>query len=289
MRIVWAAVLMLALNLTATDTALAQKNPARTSSTSPAAPPAPQSSEPEAYTPDDIEDMLDMADAAMSLPTPVYELAFTLYSEAAALGSAYGMYRTAMMYEQGQHVAQDAAKALEWYRKAAEAGLPVAQTYLGSLYLLGEGGVEKNPAEALRWIHRAADGGYTLAMHLLGSLYLGGNGVAKDPEEAVAWLTKASDGGYVDAHWALALRYLYGQGVGKDSHKAADLAYLALTKGSQQALDELQDIRQSVSSPNFRRALQDLLKRDGFYSGAIDGDFGPGTQKAIDAAFNSVP
>ena len=146
----------------------------------------------------------------------------------------------------------------------------------------------QNSAEALYWFRMAADNGYAYAMYALGDMYLAGNGVAKDAEEATAWYQKASDNGDANGHWSLSLRYLYGDGIGKDTQRAAELAYLALTNGLQIALDEFKDIRNADTSPNYRRAIQEMLKRDGFYTGTIDGSFGPATQRAIEAAFGSA-
>jgi peptidoglycan hydrolase-like protein with peptidoglycan-binding domain len=81
---------------------------------------------------------------------------------------------------------------------------------------------------------------------------------------------------------ALSLWRRRGQG------HAAELAYLALTNGLQTALDEFKDIRNADTSPNYRRAIQEMLKRDGFYTGTIDGSFGPATQRAIEAAFGTA-
>jgi uncharacterized protein len=45
-------------------------------------------------------------------------------------------------------------KAVEWYRRSAQRGSPVAQGALG--YLLSEGiGAKKDPSEAIRWMKRA--------------------------------------------------------------------------------------------------------------------------------------
>ncbi|MDZ4134931.1 MAG: peptidoglycan-binding domain-containing protein [Paracoccaceae bacterium] len=38
-------------------------------------------------------------------------------------------------------------------------------------------------------------------------------------------------------------------------------------------------------SVDSRRALQKKLSENGFYNGAIDGSFGPGTQRAVRLAF----
>ena len=37
----------------------------------------------------------------------------------------------------------------------------------------------------------------------------------------------------------------------------------------------------------FRRELQRLMKQEGVYTGAIDGQFGPGTNRAIDKLASS--
>lgn len=287
MRVVLAAVLLLALNLAATGDAFAQKTKTKGN--------PPQVTQPQADTldpndPDDLETILDQGDAAYFVDegqTPDYELAFEMYSLAAGAGDAYAMNRVGLMYDRGEYVGQDFDKAFDWYLMAAEAGLPAAQSNVGSMYNVGDG-VRQSYAEALHWFRLAADNGYAYAMYALGDMYLAGNGVAKDAEEATAWYQKASDGGDANGHWSLSLRYLYGDGIGKDTQRAAELAYLALTNGLEVALEEFQDIRNADTSPNYRRAVQEMLKRDGFYSGTIDGSFGPATQRAIEAAFGSA-
>lgn len=282
MRVALAAVLLLALNLAATGDAFAQK-------TKPKGTTPPVTQQADTPDPEALEEILDDADAAYFVEedeTPDYERAFQLYTLAADAGDAYAMNRVALMYDRGEYVAQDYEEAFDWYLKAAEAGLPAGQSNVGSMYNAGDG-VRQNYAEALRWFRLAADNGYGYAMYALGDMYLAGNGVAKDAEEATAWYQKASDAGEANGHWSLSLRYLYGDGVGKDTQRAAELAYLALVNGLQVALDEFKDIRNADTSPNYRRAIQEMLKRDGFYSGTIDGSFGPATQRAIEAAFGS--
>lgn len=240
--------------------------------------------------PDDLEQILDDADAAYFVDdgqTPDYKRAFELYSLAAGTGDAYAMNRVGLMYDRGEFVSQDFEEAFDWYLRAAETGLPAAQSNVGSMYNAGDG-VAQDYAQALSWFRKAAANDYGYAMYALGDMYLGGTGVAKDAEEATAWYQKASDAGDANGHWALSLRYLYGDGVGKDSQRAAELAYLALTNGLQVARDEFKDIGSADTSPNYRRAIQEMLKRDGYYTGGIDGSFGPATQRAIDVAFGSA-
>ncbi|PKL76497.1 MAG: sel1 repeat family protein, partial [Candidatus Melainabacteria bacterium HGW-Melainabacteria-1] len=54
------------------------------------------------------------------------------------------------------------AKALIWYRKAAEQGHADAQNNLGSVYELGQG-VTANRATATEWYRRAATQGHMIA------------------------------------------------------------------------------------------------------------------------------
>jgi TPR repeat protein len=287
MRVVLAAILLLSLNLAATGDAFAQKTKTKGNT--------PEVTQPQGNTldpndPDDLETILDQGDAAYFVEdgmTPDYAYAFEMYSLAAEANDAYAMNRIGLMYDRGEYVAQDFGEAFDWYLKAAEAGLPAAQSNVGSMYNAGDG-VRQNYAEALRWFRTAADNGYGYAMYSLGDMYLAGNGVAKDAEEATAWYQKASAAGDANGHWSLSLRYLYGDGVGKDTQRAAELAYLALTNGLQIAWDEFKAIRTADTSPNYRRAIQEMLKRDGFYTGTIDGSFGPATQRAIEAAFGSA-
>lgn len=273
---------LLALNLAATGDAVAQKTKTKT-----APPAAEQVTTLDPNDPDDLETILDEADAAYFVEQgdePDYKFAFEMYKLAADAGDAYAMNRVALMYDRGEFVALDYEEAFDWYLKSAEAGLPAAQSNVGSMYSAGDG-VKQDYAEAMKWFRMAADNDYAYANFAIGDLFLAGNGVTKDAEEATAWYRKASDAGDMNGDWALSIRYLYGDGVGKDTQRAAELAYLALTKGLEIAHEELMDIGNADTSPNFRRSLQELLKRDGYYNGAIDGSFGPGTQRALEAAY----
>ncbi len=64
------------------------------------------------------------------------------------------------MYELGKGgLAQDAAMAVSWYRKAAEQGDADGQNDLGRMYELGKGGLAQDAATAVSWYRKAADQG----------------------------------------------------------------------------------------------------------------------------------
>ena len=58
---------------------------------------------------------------------------FDNYHAAAEAGNAPAMNKLGSMYEKGQGMAQDYAKALEWYEKAAEAGNEAARENMKKL------------------------------------------------------------------------------------------------------------------------------------------------------------
>jgi uncharacterized protein len=280
---------VLALGTAGVDTAWAQKaktkGPAPTQQTTT----EPAVSQLDPHDAKDLAEIIAEADAAYFVAegeTPDYEYAFKMYSLAAEGEDAYSINRVGLMYDRGEYVTQDFGKAFDAYKRAADLGLAAAMNNVANMYQAGDG-VDQDYREALRWYQKAADGGYAYSMYVIGDMYLAGQGVPEDHKEAVEWYQKAVDGGEPNAYWALSLRYMYGDGVGKDELQAANLAYSALTHGVQVTLDELKKIEDADTSPSYRRAFQQLLKRDGFYTGAVDGNFGPTTMRAIEAAFNS--
>jgi hypothetical protein len=74
------------------------------------------------------------------------------------------------MYYEGRGVPQDPAKAIRWWRKAADQGLPAAQYNLGLMYE-NEEGVSQDLAEAAKWYRKAAEQGDDAARQNLAALY----------------------------------------------------------------------------------------------------------------------
>ena len=76
----------------------------------------------------------------------------------AGLGNAQAQGQLGSMYANGDGVPQDSAKALKWFRKAAEQGLAEAQNVLGLMYAAGTG-TPRDEGEALVWFNLAARSG----------------------------------------------------------------------------------------------------------------------------------
>ncbi len=102
------------------------------------------------------------------------------------------------MYAYGKGVAQDFAKAAQWWEKLAEQGDTKSQSALAGLYYQGVG-VGQDIAKALALWSDAAKQGIIDAQRNLGLLYGKGQGVTQDDVQAYAWLNTATVQGDVTA------------------------------------------------------------------------------------------
>ena len=93
---------------------------------------------------------------------------------------------------QGDWTEASAVKAVKWFRKAAERGIPEACYALGGMYYDGRG-VSQDYEESFRWWLKAAEKGMAEAQNDVASLYRGGTGVQQDDEKARMWYLKAAE------------------------------------------------------------------------------------------------
>lgn len=80
--------------------------------------------------------------------------AIVLYQKAVAKGHGPAMHALGVMHQNGRGVAVDKLKAVEWYRKAAEAGESFSMVMLGNLFK-----EEQKWAAAAEWFGKAGDAG----------------------------------------------------------------------------------------------------------------------------------
>ncbi len=108
-------------------------------------------------------------------------------------GNANAQFFLGFMYGNGEGVFQDYAKAVKWFRKAAEQGdgeaQYTAQYNLGIMYDKGQG-VPQDYAKAVGWYRKAAEHGVANAQFSVGVMYRKGLGVPQDDAEAVREITK---------------------------------------------------------------------------------------------------
>ena len=111
---------------------------------------------------------------------------------AAQHGSAQSAFNVGVMYERGFVVERDSTKAIEWYRKAVDANLPMAKHNLALLLRDGKG-APRNGKEAVELLRSAARQGMAASMFSLGDIYERGDAGIKDPAIALAWFAIAAE------------------------------------------------------------------------------------------------
>ena len=130
------------------------------------------------------------------------------------------------LYAGGLGVPQNDAKAVEWYKLAADRGDREAMFALAMFRLQGRGGPRDRDAGA-KWLAAAAKLGHPLAAYDLALLYMEGQLFPQDFTRAAELLRTAAQAGLPEAQYALGTLYKQGRGVAKDMKEAARLLGLA--------------------------------------------------------------
>jgi uncharacterized protein len=202
----------------------------------------------------------------------------------ADLGDTRSMLGLALMRLDPDAGAFDPKAAVDLLTRAAEGGSPEAQYELGRIYEQGVV-VPPDPARALALYRQAADQDFADAINDLGFItYQGGLGVAPDQAAALKLFERAADLRHPQALFNFAALIDDGLIDGKGAPESAGYLYDALRSGSRDVLDLLSE-KPNMFSLGTRKALQKRLSDAGFYGGALDGSFGPGTIKAVRQAF----
>ncbi|MFP1632519.1 hypothetical protein ACLB6G_12335 [Zhengella sp. ZM62] len=181
----------------------------------------------------------------------------------------------------------DYARSYEIALQCAPMGHPKCMFRLGRLLETGRG-VRTDPVAATDWYKKAAEAGEPYAMFNLGNQYFTGTIVPKDLTRAYSLYERAYQLNLTEAGYGLAMVLVDKAYRGRrDPDLAADFMLTAIQHGFDHARRVMIDKGQTWPR-DFRMALQRSLRRDGFYQGAIDGDFGPGTKGAIERAFKTM-
>ena len=123
-----------------------------------------------------------LEDAKKAADRGDYAVEWKLLPPLANRGDAHAQAALGALYDKGEGVRQNRAKALAWYLKAADQGLADAQNNLGVIYYKN-----KDYAQAVVWYRKAADQGNVVAQNNLGAMYASGDGVPQDYSQAYAW------------------------------------------------------------------------------------------------------
>ncbi len=208
--------------------------------------------------------------------------ALELFMQAANKGHAKSMTDVGWMNENGFGTSRNMHVAFEYYQKAADKGERMAINNLGWMYTKGNV-VSVNYAKAVELYEKAIALGEPLAMTNLGWMYETGKGVPVDYSQAFKYYKKAADAGDLQGLHNTGWMYAAGRGTAKSPRNGAEAVYKAVRSGNQFSIDQMTG-NYSVWPEDFRREFQAILKRNGYYSGGVDGNFGPGTIAAVKKA-----
>lgn len=120
----------------------------------------------------------------------------------AEIPSSDGMDNLGRCYEEGEGVARNITKAVEWYRKSAESGCPSGQYNLANCLWKGNG-VDESVEEALKMYIMAGAGGHARALNRLAWCAEGGRGMAEDSRLAFEWYKLAAEAGDAESMYEL--------------------------------------------------------------------------------------
>lgn len=195
--------------------------------------------------------------------------------KAAKAGLLPARYKDAELHLFGHGVPRDVPKAGAMFLNLANEGVPGAMLF--NCILLGA----TKPQEALNWCRKAADAGHSTAMYQMATVYLTGAGVIKNESEARRWYQRAAEAGEPESMISLASMFEHGVAGPRSSQEAARWAMKALYGQAVQTDAMLQRPREWSAA--FWKEMQARLRAAGVYRGAVDGKFGPGTARAIEA------
>jgi hypothetical protein len=184
-------------------------------------------------------------------------------SKAAIKGDLDAQFHIGEKYLSGQEAGtladkqKQLARAVRWFRRAAENGHVPSQYRLATLYELGRG-TPKNYTEASKWYQRAAEAGHVKAMHNLAVLLAQGQGVTPDHEAAAKWFQKAAEHGLADSQYNLAVLYERGFGVEQDTAKAYQWYALAARHGDRKAMQRRDAVTVRLSAEQIAEVAQNV-------------------------------
>ena len=139
---------------------------------------------------------------------------------AADSGDAGSMCNLGVMFAES-----DPGRALEWFRKAAEAGSLSAMRNVAAM----------DQENAISWLQRAADLGDIDSIVILASKYRNGDGVPEDKPKAAELYRIAADRGDMEAQYDLAFMLDAGEGIPVDRAEAEKYFILSADQGDTDA------------------------------------------------------
>ena len=126
---------------------------------------------------------------------------------AAECGEVYACSRLGVMYFYGNGLPKDIAKAYEFTKRAADAGMADAQCMMHEFCFKQESFIDYNLGKY--YLEKAAKAGMVFAQNKMALFYTGEYDTPKDDKKCVYWLRKAAEQGDTLAQYLLGKAYLH--------------------------------------------------------------------------------
>lgn len=183
--------------------------------------------------------------SAQTTAEPVFTLA-TVQAEAAK-GQADAISTLGWMYETGNGVAADSAKAVSLYRTAMEQGDAFGEWRLG--VMIDQGTAPGTAEQAVTLFRQAAARKSPGAMASLGVMHATGRGVERDYEAAMRYYQAAARMGSAHGIQGIGVLYANGQGVERDMAEALAHWLVAAAAGNGDAMNLLMEHMPASGAP----------------------------------------
>jgi len=157
----------------------------------------------------------------------------------ANMGMPKAMNALGLSYMDGQGIATDTVKGLEWLEMAGEMGYTQSWYNLGIIYKYGRSGIKQNMVQAFQHMDEAAGKQDVAGLCYAGYMLYKGLGCTQDYAKAYTYFKQASEKEYSPAMYMLGLCYRNGYGVERSTGDANFWLAKASAKGYKPAKDEL--------------------------------------------------
>ncbi len=165
-----------------------------------------------------------------------YEEAFVAYEKLAYEGNADAQTSLGYMYQTGQAVPRNEAKAIEWYEKAITQEQPYALFNMALMYANSSELIEQDIEKAHELFLRAAVAGVDLAQYEVALMFEQGAGCTQNYSEAAFWYEEAAKRGHMEAFNNLGVLYKEGRGV----HQNFQRAFVCFSRAAEKGLPAAQ-------------------------------------------------
>ena len=170
-----------------------------------------------------------------------YEKAIEFYKKAIDAGNGAAAADLGNMYHNADGVERNYDEALKYFRRGAELGNRVATSNVGNCYRWGYG-VAQDYVEAMKWLKKSSDMGSSWAMNVLGDMYFYGEGVEKNYDEALKYFRKGAEAGNNNAIANVGYMYHWGKGVEQNYEEAMKWYKKAADGGNAWSMNQIGDL-----------------------------------------------